>query len=93
VIFWSLVFSILLPRRRTGRVAIAVFLVTCILEILQLWHPPILESVRSTFLGVTLIGNSFSWLDMVHYTIGLVISAWLLRFLSGIESKKLTVKQ
>jgi hypothetical protein len=45
------------------------------------YHPPFLEVIRSTFIGVTLIGNSFSWLDLVHYVIGFFLSFTLLNVL------------
>ena len=40
-----------------------VLAVTFALEFLQLWKPPFLQAVRSTFLGHVLIGSSFSWFD------------------------------
>ena len=88
VVFWSLVFCILLPGIKTRKIAAAVFLVTCLLEIMQLWHPPFLETIRLTFIGATLIGNSFSWLDLVHYMIGLSLSLLLLKYLGRLEEDK-----
>jgi hypothetical protein len=67
VLFFSLVFSILFPAARPWKIALLVFLGTCSLECLQLWHPPFLESLRSTFIGAALLGNSFSWSDLLHY--------------------------
>lgn len=78
VIFWSLLLSVVFFRTRRWIIATIVLLITCCLEFMQLWHPPFLESIRSTFLGVTLIGNSFSWLDLVHYVIGSLFSLVLL---------------
>jgi hypothetical protein len=81
VIFWTLLFSLIFARSRGWRIALAVWLITCILEFLQRWHPQFLETVRATFLGRALIGNSFSWLDMVHYAAGALISLLLLQIL------------
>ena len=78
VIFWSLLFSLLAVRIKSWKIVSLVFLITCTIEFLQLWHPSFLEAVRSTFFGVTLLGNSFSWLDMVHYVIGSLASLGLL---------------
>lgn len=86
VIFWSLLFSALFLRVRSWKIASVVFLATCLLEVLQLWHPPVLETVRSTFLGVTLLGNSFSWLDLLHYLAGFLASWSLIRFLRKREN-------
>ena len=85
VIFWSLVFSLLLMRSRPWKIAASVFLVTCALEVLQLWHPPFLETIRSTFIGATLLGNSFSWLDLVHYLAGAALGFLIL---TGLQRHK-----
>ena len=81
VIFWSLLFSVLIPGSKPWKIVSIVLLITSVLEILQLWHPPFMEAIRSTFIGVTLIGNSFSWLDLVHYAIGSLVSLGFLRIL------------
>lgn len=51
---------------------------TCILEFLQLWHPPFLELIRSYLIGRLLIGTSFSWWDFPHYLVGCLIGWWWL---------------
>jgi hypothetical protein len=81
VIFWSLLFSLLAARSKSWKIVGLVFLSTCAIEFLQLWHPPFLETIRSTFTGATLFGNSFSWMDMVHYLIGALASLGLLKIL------------
>jgi hypothetical protein len=81
VIFWSLLFSLLAARSKSWKIVGLVFLSTSAIEFLQLWHPPFLETIRSTFIGATLFGNSFSWMDMVHYIIGALASLGLLKIL------------
>ena len=81
VIFWSLLFSLLAARSKSWKIVSLVFLITCAIEFLQLWHPPFMETIRSTFIGATLFGNSFSWLDMAHYIIGALASLGLLKIL------------
>ena len=81
VIFWSLLFSLLAAGAKSWKIVGLVFLGTCAIEFLQLWHPPFLETIRSTFIGATLFGNSFSWLDMAHYIIGALASLGLLKIL------------
>jgi hypothetical protein len=83
VIFWTLLCSLLFPVAKPCRIAGVVLLVTCMLEVVQLWHPPFLETVRSTFIGVTLLGNSFSWLDFPHYMLGSLVSCGLLYLMAG----------
>jgi hypothetical protein len=70
-IFWCLAAFFFFPARRNVTIiAITVFIITCALEFMQLWHPPLLEAVRSAPLGVWLIGNGFDWADFPHYVLG-----------------------
>ena len=89
-IFWCLVLLLLSPGSQTQnsalggqptskstiRIAVGVFAVTCVLEVLQLWHPAFLEKIRATFLGSALIGTTFVWWDFPHYALGSFIG-WL----------------
>jgi hypothetical protein len=73
-IFWCFAAFFFFPARRNiPIIAAAVFLITCALEALQLWHPLFLEAMRSTRIGVWLIGNSFDWADFPFYLIGCVL--------------------
>ena len=79
-IFWCLFVFLLVPGRKAViQIPLWVFGVTCGLEFLQLWHPPILEQFRSTFLGRMLIGTTFSWWDFPHYLLGCLLGWFLLR--------------
>lgn len=75
-ILWCLVFGLCLPRCKAARIAAAVLIVTCILEFLQLWHPPLLEWLRSYFLGRTILGSTFDWWDFPYYFAGSALG-WL----------------
>ena len=76
-IFWILVVFLFFPARSViNKIPIWVFVITCILEALQLWHPLVLERIRSTFLGATLIGTTFSWADFPCYVVGCIVG-WL----------------
>ncbi len=83
VIFWILVVLAIAPRLPPGRVALGVLWVTCGLEVLQLWRPPFLEAIRSTYLGRALVGSTFSWWDFPHYVVGCAAGVGLARTLSG----------
>ena len=85
VIFWSLLFFFIKPNVKPIKITFFVFIGTCFLEFLQLWHPAILELIRSYFIGRTILGNSFSFLDLFHYFVGLVLSFILLKYLNRIE--------
>lgn len=77
VIFFCLLSSLIFPGAGSVMIALAVFTATSLLEILQLWHPVWLESIRNSSAGAALIGSTFSWLDFPHYAIGSLI-AWML---------------
>ena len=76
-IFWCLLALLVFPKTKILRIAVIVFLSTCLLEFLQLWHPPFLQMLRSTFIGVTILGNSFVVSDFLYYFIGSALG-WLL---------------
>jgi len=69
-IFWILFVMLLFPRLSLSRTAIAVFLATCGVEFLQLWHPPLLQAARATLVGRLVLGNTFSWADFPAYVVG-----------------------
>jgi hypothetical protein len=82
-IFWCLILLFFWPHRKfTAKIAMGVLVVTSLLEVLQLWHPWMLEQIRSTFLGRTLLGTTFSWWDFPHYVLGCALGGfWMLRIL------------
>ena len=76
-VFWCLVVFFLIPARKyITAIATSVFVVTSILEILQLWHPWLLQQARSTFLGQAPLGSTFVWWDFPHYVLGCLVG-WL----------------
>jgi len=79
-VFWCLViFFFYFDKKHITKIAIGIFSVTSLLEILQLFHPYILELIRSTFMGRTLIGTTFSWWDFPHYIVGCIIGWFWMR--------------
>lgn len=85
-IFWILTAFLFFPSKHSANVIPAcVFIITCILEFLQLWQPPFLQMIRSSFLGSALIGTTFVWWDFPHYVFGCLIGWIWLRFLSPRE--------
>ena len=80
-IFWCLFVAFIWPRLFPLLISLSVFLITCMLEVLQLWHPPFMEFIRSYWIGRTLIGTSFSWLDFPHYMAGSVLGWLIIRFI------------
>ena len=70
VVFWIFLVLAWFPRLSRLSVTLGVILVTCGLEFAQLWHPPLLERVRSTFLGHAVLGATFAWSDFPYYVGG-----------------------
>ena len=69
-VFWVLVLRLLARDVSPLAAAAWVFGLTCLLEVLQLWHPAPLRAVRSTFLGAVLLGTTFDPLDFPYYALG-----------------------
>ncbi|MCC5644560.1 DUF2809 domain-containing protein [Nostoc sp. CHAB 5824] len=88
-IFWCL-FAFWFFRSRAAiiQIPIWVFVITCILEFLQLWHPPLLEEIRATLIGKLLLGTTFIWWDFPHYVLGCVLGWLWLRQLQKIGYAK-----
>jgi len=80
VLFGCLLVFWFLPRARPGRIALAVLLVTCLLEFLQRWHPPWLEWRRHFWLGQMLLGTTFAGSDFSYSFLGAGLGwRWLWR--------------
>jgi hypothetical protein len=77
-IFWILVLFLLFPKRKyLNIIPILVFGITSALEFLQLYRHPILDTIRSTFIGRTLIGTSFVISDFFYYALG-CLAGWII---------------
>ncbi|NES83530.1 MAG: DUF2809 domain-containing protein [Moorea sp. SIO2B7] len=62
-LFWCLfVFLLISSSGAIMAIPLWVFAITCILEIMQLWQTPIVQPLRSSFIGRWLLGTTFSWL-------------------------------
>ncbi len=82
-IFWCLVVFIFFPKSRPLLIAAIVLTFTCLLEFLQLWHPLFLQTIRNNFIGVTIIGDSFTWSDFPYYFLGSGIGWLWLRWIKN----------
>ena len=82
-IFWCLVIFFFLPfKKNIFKITLIVFIATALLEVLQLWHPWLLEQMRTTFLGQTFIGTTFCLWDFFYYFIGCTIGwLWMMKIL------------
>jgi hypothetical protein len=76
-VFWVVLLRLIFPRLTPVWCAAIVFVCTCILEVLQLWHAPWLDAIRATFLGAAVLGTSFDRWDFPHYAIGSALGGFL----------------
>ena len=85
-IFWCLLILLFLPKVKPWIIALSVLVVTCILEFMQLSHPPFLEILRGNFMGRTLLGTTFAWTDFPYYFFGSGIGWLWIKHLQTLEN-------
>jgi len=86
-IFWCILIFLFFGSSKPWIIATFVLIVTCLLEFLQLWHPPFLEIIRSNFIGRMVLGTSFTWSDFPYYFLGCGIGWLWIRRLQNIDKK------
>jgi hypothetical protein len=86
VVFWVFLALALAPGLSQRSVALAVAATTSALEFLQLWHPPVLERIRSSFLGHAVLGSTFAWSDFPYYAAGALIAYAVARTIAPARS-------
>ncbi len=77
-IFWVFFLRFTSPKTSPRKIALTVFILTCSLEFLQLWRPPWLQWLRSTFLGAAFLGTDFDRWDFLYYALGSMAGYFLL---------------
>jgi hypothetical protein len=81
VIFWMFLVYFFCKRLAVWKNAVLIFLSTSLVEFLQLWNPAWLQFLRSSFIGRTVLGTTFSCDDFFYYAIGTIIGFGLLTFI------------
>jgi hypothetical protein len=69
-VFWIVIVLFCFPQVSPLWGAVGVFVVTCGVEVLQLWKVPFLEAMRATVPGRLILGNTFNWEDFPAYILG-----------------------
>jgi len=77
VVELALILYLIFPDHFSSVLVLAAFLLTSLVEFLQNWHPGFLEPIRASFVGHTILGSTFCWLDFPWYVAGAFIG-WLL---------------
>jgi hypothetical protein len=58
------------PGLSTLRLAVYALLISYVDEFSQLYQAPWINAVRETYVGHLILGSTFSWHDMLAYTVG-----------------------
>jgi hypothetical protein len=64
-------------RAKTSTVALFALVIAFAVEFSQLYHAPWIDQIRAIRLGALILGNTFSWADLVAYAVGIFIGAIL----------------
>ncbi|MEB3279273.1 MAG: DUF2809 domain-containing protein [Lyngbya sp.] len=81
--FWMFLVVLISPRLSPAPVAFWVFIVTSVLEFMQLWKPPFLQAIRETLIGRLVLGTTFVWGDFLYYVLGCAVGWLVLRTLKA----------
>ena len=68
-------------RRKLTTVAVTALITSYAVEFSQMLSSEWLVKLRSTFLGHMLLGQGFLWIDLIAYTIGIIIIYLIAYFL------------
>jgi hypothetical protein len=80
-IFWIYVILFFKPKIDVIRSAVVVFMFSTLIEFSQLLSHPLLEIIRKTFIGRTIIGTDFESIDILYYLVGCVWAVLLYGFI------------
>lgn len=78
-------FAVQPSKKNVLRIPLIVFVLTCGIEFLQLYKPPILQAFRATLIGAALIGTDFVWRQFPFYIAGAACSYLLLKFIFAFQ--------
>lgn len=73
MVYWTIAW--VTPNAPIKKVAVLALLISYADEFSQLYQAPWIDAIRSTTLGHLILGSTFSWLDMLAYTVGVAIGA------------------
>jgi len=87
---WALMFFFIFvwlwPAAATLRIALLTFVFSVAIECSQLYHAPWLDTIRATWPGRLLLGDTFAWRDILAYLVGVAAGAgleWLAAWFTG----------
>jgi Protein of unknown function (DUF2809) len=72
-VVWMVLLQLFRPRLSLRITALLVFIFSCTIEVLQLWHPPFLQVIRTTLPGRLILGTTFRYDDFPPYFAGALL--------------------
>jgi hypothetical protein len=74
VCFWSFLLSLFLPGLRAKSLALTITAFACGVELSLLVHQPMVTYLRGAFIGRSMVGPPFAWIDLAAYLAGGLIA-------------------
>lgn len=81
-IFFFFLFLTIYPRFNPCKLAAVNFILDVLIELSQLYSTPLLNSIRAFFIGRTILGNGFDYLDFFYYIIGNMFAICLYKIIN-----------
>ncbi|TLU61335.1 DUF2809 domain-containing protein [Thalassotalea litorea] len=75
MVFWLA--CIALPSARNTTLFLAALTFAFLIEISQIYQAPWINELRHTSLGALVLGFGFKWSDLIAYTLGIALGAFL----------------
>lgn len=90
--FWAMMvyfgFRFLLPKLALLKSFNIALIFSFAIEISQLYQSDWINTVRKTTIGGLVLGHGFLWMDLISYTIGVIIAVIIDKALSHAKSNK-----
>ncbi len=83
--FWLFLIFFFRPEIRITKTAGMTFLGCVLIELTQLFSTPWLHFLRSSFIGRSLIGTHFVFMDIFYYGIGCILGAFIYHYIKQFE--------
>jgi hypothetical protein len=79
------IFRFVFIRANVKRIILYSLLFCYAIEVSQLYKAPWIDSLRHTLFGRLVLGDTFSWGDLLSYTVGVVIGVLIGKVLSPVQ--------
>lgn len=83
-----LIIRFLLIDQHWRKVALISLFICYAVETSQLYHAPWIDNIRNTLLGSLVLGHGFLWSDLLAYTLGVGIAAFLTKIAASSSTQR-----